>query len=236
MKMKALMCGLLGTVALGAGATTIVLSNNTKKLEPVSAAVPTNTRRVWVIDNNNLDDGNTNWWTGSTLYADVEGVSGSIKATKVLDDYYKGFWYFDVTVANATTGLNVIMRVGDNSAPYAMGNNNQTFTQPLGEFGEADTIWLNGGVSWDQANNRKSRSASIGTTNGFSGAQLAALLSHYDTCSSSNTDGFNAYPQLETNVFLKTAQSAFSTPVLGDTDYTCQDYVDGMYARYNANK
>lgn len=228
----------LSATSLGAGVAFAAVNNSNYKMKEATAAVPTNTRRIWIIDNNG-GDSSTSWWTGSTMYVYVWNGSGSNTYKvehKVLDDYYKGYWYVDISFASVTTSVNVIVRVGDSSNPYGWGNNNQTFTQSLGALGEADTIWLNNGVTWDSSENRNSRNASIGTSNGFSGAQLASVLSHFDTCSSANTNGYNAYPQMETNVFLKTTQSAFSTKVYGQDTYTCQDYVDGMYTRYNANK
>ena len=207
-----------------------------KRTLHTKAAAPTNTRRIWIIDNNG-DSGDTKWWTGSTLYVYYWNGSGdgTVKVSnQVLDDYYKGLWYVDLTLANITTSVNLIFRVGDSSNPYAWGNNNQTFTQPLGAFGGLDTIWLNNGVSWDSSQNRNSRQASISATNGFSGAQLAVIMSYYNTCSTANTNGYNSYPQMEQNFFLKTEQSAFSTKVYGQDVYTIQDYVDGMYARYNS--
>ena len=237
MTIKALMCGLLATTALGAGAVTVVASNNVKKFEPTNATAPTNTRRLWII-NNNGNSSDTNWW--NIMYAHIwtndPNTFVEYKVTeKVLADYYWGLWYVDVTFADAATSLNVIIRAGDDNGPYSWGNKNQSFTQSLGALGTADTIWLNNGVSWNSGENRNDRNTSLGTTNGFDGPQLGSILSHYHTCSANNTDGYNSYPQMETNFFLKTDHSAFSTLVYGQSKYTCQDYVDGMYTRYNAN-
>ena len=200
------------------------------------AAAPTNTRRIWIIDNNG-NASETSWWTGSTLYVYYWNANGdgTAKVTnEVLSDYYKGLWYVDLTLTGITTSVNLIFRIGDSSNPYSWGNNNQTFTQPLGAFGGADTIWLNNGVTWDSDNNRNSRQASISTTNGFSDLQLAVVMSKYNTCSSANTNGYNAYPQLDYNFIQKTDSSVFGTKVYGQDTYTIQDYIDGMYARYSA--
>lgn len=229
----------LSAVGLGSAVTLAATSNSRVSYLTAKATAPTNTRRIWIIDNNDLSNNDTKWWTGSTMYVHVWTSNPSVYSEfkvndEVCNDYYKGLWYVDVTFENATTSLNVIVRIGNSEGPYSWGDNNQTFTQPLDEFGEADTIWLNGGVTHDDVEGRNSRSASIGTTNGFSGAQLAAVMSHYHTCSSTNTDGYNAYPQLKTNFLDKTDASVFSTKVYGQDTYTIQDYVDGMYARYSA--
>lgn len=236
MKKYHLYSALAGAIALSTGIA--ILSQSTSGLKFSSprisyAAAPTNQRRVWLIDNNG-NSGDTSWWTGSTMYIYYWNASGSgeIKVSEeVLSDYYKGLWYVDISLANVTTSLNVIVRVGNDSGAYSWGNNNQTFTQPLGALGDADTIWLNNGVTWDSSENRNSRQASIGTTNGFSGDQLAVVMSKYDTCSSNTTNGYNAYSQMKTNFFDKTDSSAFSTKVYGQDVYTIQDYVDAMAAR-----
>lgn len=190
------------------------------------ATAPTNTRRVWVIDNNG-ESASTKWWSSSTMYAHTwtTGEAVTIKLeNKVIDGYYKGLWYFDVELASATTSLKVIIRVGNASAAYDWGNNNQTGTIELGALGAADTIWLNDGTWYDSGNSRNSRNSSVGTTNGFNDVDLATILGGYNTCSSTNTYGYNAYPQLETNFFAKCADEVLSSETtLPDYDY--EEYV-----------
>lgn len=237
---KKIVISLIGLTSAFCMAGAVGLVSNFSKsnnVTAVKAEAPTNTRRVWIIDNNNSSDPNTGWWTGSTMWAycwNSNGESEIKVEEEVLSDYYKGLWYFDVNLEEATSGLNVIMRIGNSDGAYNWGTNNQTFTLSLGEFGGEDTIWLNGGVTWDGDKNRNSRNASIGTTNGFSGEQLAVVTSKYDTCSSANTNGYNAYPQFKKNFVDKTAESALSTLVYGQSTYTIQDYVDGMALRYGA--
>lgn len=225
MTIKALMCGLLATTALGAGAVTAVASNNVKKFEPTNAAAPTNTRRVWIINNDN-------WWTENTFYVyawNENGTTSSEQFTRVLDDYYYDYGYCDITLEGAAAGVNVIVRYSGTD----WGDYNQTVTLNLPAIGGADTIWMNSGTTYGDGH--ENRNASIGTTNGLGGDQLGVVLSKYDTCSANNTNGYNAYPQIKTNVFDKTATSAFGTMVYGQATYTCRDYADGMQARYEAN-
>ena len=204
----------------------------------VRASAPTNTRRVWLVDNNG-NSTDTNWWTGSTLYVFAwtsQAASTEFKVTEeVLSDYYKGLWYVDVTLTGVTTDLSVIVRVGNDSGAYAWGNNNQTFTQPLGEFGDsADVIWLNNGVTWDGDNNRNSRSASIGSAP-LGAAQLSVVMSKYNTCSPNNTNGYHAYPQVKKDFEEPSDPTEFSTKVYGQDVYTIQDYLDAMEERHLAN-
>lgn len=200
----------------------VAVSGALGRAHRTKAAAPTNTRRVWIINNDN-------WWTDNNFYLHAWNANGNVttgKVTNVLSDYFHGLGYIDVTLAGAASSLNVIVRNGD------WGNYNQTVSLSLPALGGEDTIWMNSGTTW--ADDRHNRNASVGTTSGFSGAQLAVIMSKYDTCSSANTNGYNSYPQMETNFFLKTEQSAFSTKVYGQDVYTIQDYVDGMYERYNA--
>ena len=148
-----------------------------------------------------------------------------------MSDYYKGLWYFDISLASATTSLSVIIRIGDSSGAYGWGNNNQTGTILLGAFGGEDTIWLNNGVYWDSGENRNSRNSSTGTTNGFSAVQLHYVFTNggFDTCSSANTNGYNSYPQMKKNFFDKTTVDLTGEIVSGS--YSVQDYIDGMKAR-----
>lgn len=238
MKSLKLVLGLaLGTTGLGGVAAYGVANNVVSKVFPTEASAPTNQRRLWIIDNNG-NSGDTSWWTGSTLYvyywnSNGDGTIKVPKSNMVLDDYYKGLWYVDITLKDITTSFNVIVRVGNDEGPYGWGDNNQTGTQPLGALGGDDVIWLNNGHYRDNTENRYSRNASIGTTNGFSGAQLAVVMSKYNTCSSNVTNGYNAYPQIKHNFIDKTAASELSTKVYGQNVYTIQDYVDGMYLRYS---
>ena len=195
-----------------------------------NAEVPTNTRRIWIRNNDN-------WWTDNDYYAYAwvgEGGSGndttSAAVHMVLTDYYYGLGYVDITLPNATSGIKVIIRDGGTS----WGNNNQTVTVTLGEFGTGDVIHLNSGVTWNGADNRNDRNASVGTTDGFSAQQLKWILINggIDTCSSANTNGYNAYPQMNVNFFEPTNVD-LTGEIVSDT-YSVQDYIDGMYARYSA--
>lgn len=191
----------------------------------VRAAAPTNTRRVWILNNDN-------WWIDNNFYVyawNANGNDTTSKVTNVLSDYYYGLGYCDVTLTGATTDLKVIIRNGN------WGDYNQTVTIDLGEFGSDDVVWMNSGSTWNSTDNRNDRNASHGTTTGFSGAQLAVIMSKYDTCSSNNTNGYHAYPQVKLNFIDETSTSALSTKVYGQDVYTIQDYLDAMEERHLAN-
>ena len=216
----------LSTVGLGSAVTLGAVSNQNVKFLSANASAPTNTRRIWILNNDN-------WWTDNNFFVYAWNESGNFgsaettKVTNVLSDYYHGLGYADITLAGATTSLK--LRVVN-----SWGNYGQTVTLDLPAFGGEDVVWLNSGETWDSSENRNDRNASLGTTSGFSGEQLGVVMSKYDTCSDANTNGYNAYPQLKKNFLDKTDSSAFSTKVYGQDTYTIQDYIDGMLARYSA--
>lgn len=217
----------LAATTLG-GAVAFAATRNLGNLQSAKAVAPTNTRRVWIINNDN-------WWTENTFYVyawrgelDEDTAFSSNPVTPVISDYFYGLSYADVTYEGATTDLKVIVRYSGT----AFGDWNQTVTLSLGALGTADTIWLNnGGEANPDIGNKTSRKASIGATNGFSGAQLAVIMSKFDTCSDANTNGYNAFSQLKTNMFDKTDSSAFDSKVYGQDEYTCRDYADAMRLR-----
>ena len=237
MKSLKILLGLSMSV-VGAGAVGFgVVASNKQNLKAATAEVPTNQRRVWIVDNNG-DSSDTNWWTSSTMYAYAWNENGNVTVkceNKVLDDYGCGLHYVDITLAGATEALNVIVRIGNDEGPYNWSGNNQSFAQSLGKLGTEDVIWLNNGVSWNGTDNRNDRNSSKGTA-GCNAAQLAVVISKYDTCSDAVTDGYHAYPQVFTDFYQPSDASTYSTYVYGQETYTIQQAVEGMEVRHNANK
>ena len=212
-----------------AGVVTVAAVNASPiNLRQVSAAAPTNTRRVWIINNDN-------WWTDNDYYVYAWNASGNNTSSAVhmvLTDAYHGVGYCDIELTNATSEIHVIVRDGGQD----WGSNNQTVTIDLPAFGGGDTIWLNSGVTWNSKDNRNDRNASAGITNGFSAIQMHWILVNggIDTCAATNTNGYFAYPQMNKNFFEPTDVDLTGEIVSGS--YSVQDYIDGMQARYNANK
>lgn len=190
------------------------------------AAAPTNTRRIWLVNNGGYNT-DVNWWTKENLVVHVyhEGQNDAIDvkgATLAATDYYQGLWYVDVELANVTTSIKVIVGqdLDDSGIEIDWGNNNQTGALELPAFGtDADVIWLQDGNWWDSEEKRNSRNANV-TTAGLGGSQLAEVLSGYKTCDPSNTNGYNAYPQLEKSILdaCSAEAKAYSTS-FADYDY-----------------
>ena len=225
--LKAILGITLAATTIG-GAAAFAATRNLNSLQKAKATPATNTRRIWIINNDN-------WWTENTFYVyawrgDLAEATpySSDPVTSVLSDYYHGLLYADIEYDSATTDLKVIVRYSGTE----WGDYNQTVTLSLGTLGTADTIYLNSGSTQNpDANNKLSRNASIGVTNGFSGEQLAVIMSKYNTCSSASSNGYNAFPQLKTNFFDNTNPGAFDAKVYGQDKYTCRDYADAMRDR-----
>lgn len=191
-----------------------------------NATMPTNTRRIWIINNDN-------WWTDNDYYVYAWNATNNYTSAAVNivlnsgeGGYFHGLGYCDITMSSATSAISVIVRDGGTD----WGSKNQTVTVNLPAFGDEDTIWLNSGLTWNEKELRNDRNASIGTTNGFSAAQLATIMDNYVTCSTANTNGYNAIPQLETNFFAKTDADILSSSE-GMTDYNWPAY-DGAGKSY----
>ncbi len=220
----------LSITAVGISAVSLgVASTNKTSLNTVSAAAPTNQRRIWILNNDN-------WWVDNIYGVEVSNGVDKVYTSAVdvvLPSYYHGFGFVDVSIANATSALSV--RVLYNAANHEYSENNQTVELNLPAFGGADVIWMHSGTVMDSGISYNCRNATVGTTNGFGGTELGKVLAKYNTCSSATTNGYNAFPQLKTNIFDKTDSGAFDALVEGQSTYTCRDYADGMKTRYEAD-
>ena len=225
----------LATIGVGAVSFGLVSSNNLS-LNTANAEAPTNQRRIWIVDNNG-DSSDTNWWTSSTMYAYAYNANGNVQTkveNKVLSDYYCGLHYVDITLAGATADLTVRIRVGNEEGPYSEGNNNQSGYVELGSLGGEDVVWLNNGVFYESDQGRNSRNVSKGTA-GSSAAQLAVIMSKYNTCSNSPASGYHAYEQIKTNFYDPTKDPARDTTNVYGKTYTIKEDMDAMKERHQAN-
>lgn len=220
--LKTLLAITFSTVGLGSAVGLGVASGNNVKFLSANATAPTNTRRIWILNNDN-------WWTDNNFFVHAWNDNGNVdtaKVTNVLSDYYHGLGYVDVTLAGATTSLKI-------QVVNSWGDYGQTVTLELPAFGGADVVWMNNGGTWDSAHNRNDRNAELKATTGFSGAQLGVIMSKYDSCSDANTNGYNAYPQVNTNFVIPTDDDQLDSLVYNST-YTIRQHLAGMNERYSA--
>ena len=216
---------LLALAPVTAGVVTVAAVNSASALNKVDAAtMPTNTRRIWVLNN---DD----WWTDNNywIYAwNDSGSYGSTATTKinmVLTDLHHGLGYADITLTNATSAFK--LRVVNSWGDYG-----QTVTLNIPAIGGEDLVWMNSGGTWDGNEKRNDRNASLGTK-GVSAAQMHYIFTNglFNPCSTNNTNGYNSYPQMYTDFYQPTDADLTQEIVSGS--YTVQNYIDTMAAMYD---
>lgn len=213
----------LSTVGLGSAVALGVSSGSNVKFLSASATAPTNTRRIWILNNDNWWTDNNYWvyaWNDNGNY----GSSSTTKINMVLPSYYHGLGYADITLTDAANSLKV--RIVNSWGDYG-----QTVVLNLPALGGEDVIWMNSGGTYDSTEKRNDRNASLGATNGFNGSEFTTLLNEYDTCSSANTNGYNAYPQVK-KVFADPTNDSSAFTAVVKNSYTVQDYLDAMSTRY----
>lgn len=215
-------------------AVTFVASANANNFEISGVQAATyNTRRIFLVNTVDQYWEDDNWyirtWTGSG-----ENITYT-KATRLMTDYSQGFYYCDISYANATNGLTLIVRhnATEDSDTWdfeATGN----VTIPAS--GTESVIFVNGNDG-----ETKRRGTSLGTA-GMSDGQLAYLLTLYDACSSSNVSGYNSYPQLEADVldacddWVLESNTQVGTEQYQSAPVSVAKKVAELEYRYNLNK
>lgn len=189
---------ILTLVALSFGIFGFLQRNETKEIK-TAASTPQTHRRVYAFIEGDWDnrEGDHNrmfihYWGGSS------GTDWNSKPqmTRVLDDYWRGLFYYDVPV-DVTTVLFAAFtgEVGKDSNQSDDVNISSLF--PSGGFRAAKVgSWVNDG---------NKRTVSIETEIGMSTAQFGAVLGHIDTCSSNHAYGFNSYPQIDALITSKSS-------------------------------
>jgi hypothetical protein len=177
----------LSCLGLGAVAVSSVL-NNRNELS-VNAATTQTTRAIWAVDNSN-----TYWFVGSDLYVWTNS-STYITMTWVLSDYDGGLFYADI----------------DSSVTSVYFSDT---TDPTSNYQKTDTITINDATNDSLDNKVYWIGNNVGGgvcpitwgTAGMSNAQLGEVMSYYDTCNSSYSNGFNAYPLLNNSFYLASGE------------------------------
>lgn len=198
---------LVSLLALGTGIGALGI----QKVQPnvADAVADTSKVRVYAFLAGDWDYGNSyhdmfiHYWGGNT------GTSWSTcpKMTRVLDDYYKGLYYYDVPsdvtqcLFKDATGNTISNKSSNQSANIYLSKLKSGENYYAAEIG-----------AW------KSDSASRVVTFKnlpMSGAQFAASLSyiHYDTCAENSANGYLAYPQVKSLMADPTDKLGFSTVV-----------------------
>jgi hypothetical protein len=157
------------------------------------------------------------WDGGDVMYIHYFGGSSSttfdtaVQMTQVINNYWEGMFYYDVP--SDTTGFLVKDRANGNGFKYS----NQSVDISM------SSIFLTGPTNykaveisaWLGSDGTK-RSATFVENLGLNNSEVALLLKKIDTCSSSTSGGFNAYPQID-DLFFTT--NTFDTSFSVDDDF-----------------
>lgn len=178
----------LSTLALG---STVVVASNSLDMKNLKAVTPQTERRVWVV-NNTGNGGEWYKWDDVQL-VNVSHSNAEITAVKVVSDYYKGLFYFDVPSDTTTIILRGKENKSDGHNSFGWSDDGwQTvdYTLPTLNANSSDVIYVNG------ISSNVKRTPSKGSAP-MSKAQLAWLMCYYDSCNPSYTYGYNAWKQLK---------------------------------------
>lgn len=132
-------------------------------------------------------------WSSEEMYIHYwGGTSGtdwynSPKMVRVVDDYWKGLWYYDVPV-DVTTFL-VKNKSGDVSK-----SSDQSVDISIADLFLANDYKVAAVKAW--VNDGSKRLVGFANDAPGNSGQVAAILAQIDSCSDSYANGYNAWPQL----------------------------------------
>lgn len=218
--------GLLTLLSFGLLLGAFGVSSLNKDSVQASAATVQTHRRVYAY----LEGG----WDSSNMYIHYWGGevgtnwSSCPQMTKVVSDYWQGLFYYDVPVD--VTEFLVKSATGDVSK-----NSNQSDNVLISSLFTGSDYKVAAVKSW-VADGTKRVVAAADNAPGNSG-QIASILNHINSCSSSYAGGFNAWPQLN-DLFITPSTLEGSTVVVdnfGD-DTTIADKTAWLESKYNLDQ
>jgi hypothetical protein len=215
-----MLCGLMTAIVLGAKNTTF------HELDVDATPTVQTHHRIYVY----LEQ---HWGVGDMYIHYWGGEVGTTWATcpimtEVVTDYAAGLFYYDVPI----------------DVPYflvktATGDVSKTSDQS--DDIEIASLFVSGNykaakvLSW--VDNGAKRVINIDDTLPGNSGQVAAVLNHIDSCSTSYAGGFNAWPQLN-DIFIAPSSFTLSTVVTDNfgPDTTIGDKCDYLEARYTIDQ
>ncbi len=192
---------LLTLLALSVGAFGILQKHKEADIKTL-AATPKTDIRVYVV---RKWEGENRWqfWEEKMYIHYWGGSSGSDYATapemvKVLDDYHHGLYYYDVPANTTHFMVSAFQNEGNNN----LKSKNLELSEVLDKQSNNEMPFL---YDWNGVDGGGGNRVFGFEKAGMSTSQLAKVLGHIDSCSSSYASGYNAYPQIN-NLFLSNSQ------------------------------
>jgi len=178
---------------------------NQKETVVAEAATPQTHRRIYVTL---LGD-----WTLDQMYISYFGgnietqvlFNDSVLMTQVVNDYNTGLFYYDVPIDHTT------FLVRKNTGTWD-GDHNQSVDIAISSLFE-DSNYLAAAIGGWAADGLKRTFTAYDNLPGNSG-QIAAILSHIDSCSPSYAGGYNAWPQINDLFITPSEKKDFDTQAL----------------------
>jgi hypothetical protein len=199
--------------------------NNQNLQSPIDTFASDSNKRIYAYLKGDWDGGDNMYiyyWGGSSSNT----FETAAQMTKVISNYWEGLYIYDVP--NDTT--NFLVR--DRSGAYA-GNKNQSVDISISSLfisGTPDNFKALEVGAW-VADDQK-RTATFVDNLGLSTSDVVLLLNKINTCSTSTSFGFNAYPQIN-DLFFTTNTFTGSTTV--DDDFGESTTIDHKKQRLLEN-
>lgn len=217
---------LLGIVALGIVTSASLLTNSYNLFSRNEATTVQDSRRLYVYLEGDwtFADMFIHYWGGA------EGTTYDTAAqmTKVVSDYWQGLYYFDI--AMDVTGFLV------RNASGAFTKNSDQSEDILVADLLVGTNYKAVAVKAWVADTAKRAVEIVDTAPGNSG-QVAAILNHIDSCSTSYAGGYNAWPQLN-DLFISPSTLDGTTVVTDNfgSDTTIAEKTAYLQTKYAADQ
>ena len=199
--------------------------NNQNLQSPIDTFASDSNKRIYAYLKGDWDDGDNMYiyyWGGSSSNT----FETAAQMTKVISNYWEGLYIYDVP--NDTT--NFLVR--DRSGAYA-GEKNQSVDISMNSLfisGTPDNFKALEVGAW--VNDNQKRTATFVDNLGLSTSDVVLLLNKINTCSTSTSFGFNAYPQIN-DLFFTTNTFTGSTTV--DDDFGESTTIDHKKQRLLEN-
>jgi len=203
-----------------------LIANSFRLLSDSKAATVQTDRRVYVYLEGD--------WTVADMFIHYWGTGDgttydtAVQMTKVVSDYWQGLYYFDI--AMDVTGFLV------RKASGAFTKNSDQSEDILVADLLVGTNYKAVAVKAWVANTAKRAVEIVDTAPGNSG-QVAAILNHIDSCSTSYAGGYNAWPQLN-DLFISPSTLDGTTVVTDNfgSDTTIAEKTAYLQTKYAADQ
>jgi len=227
---KKITTALVSILMVGGFMVSVGTQNDVSNLNLDAATTQTH-MRIYAFLRGGWDTGKM-YITYENTAIDPIGYTSAVEMTKVVSDYHQGLFYYDVPIGFDNDDQ---FRLRNNTGAWTGKDSNQSayiyFKDLLvtgNYYGVSVGAWV--------ADNTP-RVVIMENTIPGSSAQIAAVLNHINSCSTSYAGGYNAWPQLY-DLFIAPSSLVGSTVVTDNfgPDTTITGKTDYLQTRYNLDQ